>query len=102
MTEISTGPGRLGGRSAAITAAGREIGRASAALIRGIAHEHGRDGIRANTISQGSMETPGLVAALDKLPSGAAGFAAPVPLGSPGRAQDILDAVVFLAPDESR
>jgi len=73
-----------------------------AAIMRGIAQEHGRDGIRANTISPGPMETPGLLASLDALPSGAAGFAAQIQLGSLGRAEDIADAAVFLASDEAR
>ena len=73
-----------------------------AAMMRGIAHEHGCDGIRANTISPGPMETPGLLGALEKTPSGAAGFAAQIPLRSLGRAEDIADAAVFLASDEAR
>ena len=73
-----------------------------AALMRGIANEHGRNGIRANTISPGPMETPGFVTALNQTPGGAAGFAEQIPLGSLGRAEDIADAAVFLASDEAR
>ena len=70
--------------------------------MRGIAQEHGENGIRANTISPGPMETPGLVKALSMTAAGVEGFEAQIPLGSLGRAEDIADAAVFLASDEAR
>lgn len=73
-----------------------------AALMRAIAHEFGARGIRANTISPGPIATPGLMTALDALPAGAKGFAAQIPLGRLGTAEEIADAALFLASDASR
>lgn len=72
------------------------------ALVRSLALEFGRDGVRANAISPGPIATPQLAAALDRLPSGLAGFAAQVPLGRLGTPEEIADAAVFLASDEAR
>ena len=71
-------------------------------LMRSIAHEFGRDGIRANTISPGPMATPGLLAALRALPDGVEGFEAQIPLGRLGTAEEIADVAVFLASDDAR
>jgi NAD(P)-dependent dehydrogenase (short-subunit alcohol dehydrogenase family) len=96
-TSAGAGLGAVMGLSAyAATKAG------VAALMRGVAQEHGGNGIRANTISPGPMETPGLVKALSMTPAGVEGFEAQIPLGSLGRAEDIADAAVFLASDEAR
>lgn len=73
-----------------------------AALMRGIAHEFGRHGIRANTISPGPMATPALMRALDALPSGADGFAEQVPVGRLGTPEEIAEVAVFLASDAAR
>ncbi len=73
-----------------------------AALMRAIAHEFGAHGIRANTIAPGPIATPALLETLDKLPAGAKGFAAQIPLGRLGSAEEIADAAVFLASDASR
>jgi 3-oxoacyl-[acyl-carrier protein] reductase len=73
-----------------------------AALMRGIAREFGGRGIRANTISPGPMATPGLMTALDRLPGGADAFAAQIPLGRLGTAEEIAAVAVFLASDEAR
>lgn len=72
---------------------------AVAALMRSIAHEFGTSGIRANTIAPGPMATPSLLAALEQLPVGTEGFAAQIPLGRIGTAEEIADAAVFLASD---
>lgn len=72
------------------------------ALMRGIAQEFGAAGIRANTISPGPMATPGLLTALEQLPAGPEGFAAQIPLGRLGTAEEIADAAVFLASEEAR
>ncbi len=66
-------------------------------LMKSIAVEYGRAGIRANAISPGPMDTPGLRAWLDTYPDGAARYARQVPSGRLGTAQDIADVAVFLA-----
>jgi NAD(P)-dependent dehydrogenase (short-subunit alcohol dehydrogenase family) len=71
-------------------------------LMRSIAHEFGALGIRANTISPGPMATPGLLSVLTQLPTGVEGFESQIPLGRLGTAEEIADAAVFLASDESR
>lgn len=72
-----------------------------ASLMRSIAVEHGRHGIRANTISPGPMDTPALRTFLDTQPGGAAGYAAQVPVGRLGTAEDIAAAAAFLASDDA-
>jgi len=68
-------------------------------LMKNIAVEYGRAGIRANAISPGPMDTPGLRAWLDTYPDGAARYARQVPSGRLGTAQDIANVAVFLAGD---
>ncbi|MBP1687517.1 MAG: 3-oxoacyl-ACP reductase [Deltaproteobacteria bacterium] len=66
-------------------------------LMKSVAVEYGRAGIRANTISPGPMDTPGLRAWLDTYPDGAARYGRQVPSGRLGTAQDIASVAVFLA-----
>ncbi|MFN8625933.1 MAG: SDR family NAD(P)-dependent oxidoreductase [Candidatus Binatia bacterium] len=68
-------------------------------LMKSVAVEYGRSGIRANTISPGPMDTPGLRRWLDTYPDGAARYARQVPSGRLGTARDIADVAVFLASD---
>jgi NAD(P)-dependent dehydrogenase (short-subunit alcohol dehydrogenase family) len=68
-------------------------------LMKNVAVEYGRAGIRANTISPGPMDTPGLRTWLDTFPDGAARYAQQVPSGRLGTAQDIANIAVFLASD---
>ena len=70
-------------------------------LMRYVAQEFGRQGIRANAICPGPMATPGLLAWLDTLPGGAEAFAALQPQGRLGTAEEIAHAAVFLASDEA-
>lgn len=70
-------------------------------LMRSIAVEYGPYGIRANTISPGPMDTPGLRAALNATPRGIAHFASQIPVGRLGTAEDIAAAAAFLASDEA-
>jgi 3-oxoacyl-[acyl-carrier protein] reductase len=68
-------------------------------LMKNIAVEYGPQGIRANTLSPGPMDTPGLRAWLGTFDEGPARYAAQVPAGRLGSAEDIAYAAVFLASD---
>jgi len=68
-------------------------------LMKSVAVEYGPQGIRANTISPGPMDTPGLRAWLDTFEDGPARYAAQIPSGRLGTAEDIAQAAVFLAGD---
>ena len=69
------------------------------ALTRSIAAEYGKQGIRANTISPGAMDTPGLRQWTETLEGGFDGFSAKQPSGRCGTAEEIARAAVFLASD---
>jgi len=69
------------------------------ALSRGIAAEYGKQGIRANTIAPGAMDTPGLRQWADTLEGGFEGFNSRQPSGRCGTAEEIAKAAVFLASD---
>lgn len=66
-------------------------------LMRSVATEYGQQGIRANSISPGAMETPGLVSWLATLPGGVQAYNDAQPQGRLGRAEEIANAAVFLA-----
>ncbi len=68
-------------------------------LMRSVALEHGKQGIRALAISPGPMDTPGLRAWLDTLPGGAQAYEKGQPMGRLGRAGEIADVAVWLASD---
>ncbi|MDX1735904.1 MAG: SDR family oxidoreductase, partial [Halioglobus sp.] len=68
-------------------------------LMRSVATEYGRQGIRALSISPGAMETPGLVSWLETLPGGVQGYNDAQPQGRLGRPEEIASAAVFLASD---
>ncbi|MFK7730563.1 MAG: SDR family NAD(P)-dependent oxidoreductase [Pseudomonadales bacterium] len=71
-------------------------------LMRSVATEYGRCGIRANAISPGAMETPGLVSWLETLPGGVKGYNDAQPQGRLGKPEEIASAALFLAsPDAS-
>ncbi|WP_128381472.1 SDR family NAD(P)-dependent oxidoreductase [Streptomyces cavernae] len=60
-------------------------------------------GIRVNAISPGTIDTPGLDAAVaGDAPVTKSQFAAGVPLGRIGRPEEVADAVAFLASEQSR
>lgn len=68
-------------------------------LMKNIATEYGALGIRANAIAPGPMDTAGLNAWLSTFEDGPARYAAQVPSGRLGTADDIARAAVFLASD---
>ena len=61
----------------------------------------GGQGIRANAISPGAMETPGLVSWLQTLPGGVKGYNDAQPQGRLGHAEEIADAAVYLGSDRA-
>jgi NAD(P)-dependent dehydrogenase (short-subunit alcohol dehydrogenase family) len=70
-------------------------------LMKSIAVEFGQRGIRANTISPGPMDTPGLRTWLDTFDDGPNRYAQQIPSGRLGTADDIAKAAVFLASDHA-
>ena len=69
-------------------------------LTKHTAIQHARDGIRANSISPGSVDTQ-MIAANIGTPEGRAASISRIPLGRIGTAQDVAYAALFLASDES-
>lgn len=67
-------------------------------LTKAWAAEFGPDGVRVNAVSPGPTRTEGTVAMGDGLDQ----LAATTPAGSPGTADDIAEAIVFLASDAAR
>jgi 3-oxoacyl-[acyl-carrier protein] reductase len=79
-------------------------GAAKAAVImltRNAAVEYAHTGVRINAIAPGSMGTPAFSQWLDTMPVGLAGYEAQIPQHRLGRADEIADAVCWLASDES-
>lgn len=69
-------------------------------LTRELAVEYARRGIRANALCPGPIETP-LMAELMADPQWAARRLVHIPMGRPGRAEEIAKAALFLASDDS-
>ncbi|MBB3928412.1 NAD(P)-dependent dehydrogenase (short-subunit alcohol dehydrogenase family) [Sphingobium jiangsuense] len=67
-------------------------------VMRCLANEYGRRGIRANSVSPGFTETP-MTAGAAKVPGLLETYASRYPLGRVGRTDDIADAVAWLASD---
>ncbi len=72
-------------------------------LMRGLAAEVARDGVRVNAVSPGYVRTAQLLSEEHSIgPAGADAAAARVPLGRIGEPADIADVVLFLASDQAR
>lgn len=69
-------------------------------MTREIAVEYARRGIRANSLCPGPIETP-MLAELMSDPEWARRRLAHIPMGRPGRAEELAQAALFLASDES-
>jgi NAD(P)-dependent dehydrogenase (short-subunit alcohol dehydrogenase family) len=63
--------------------------------------EYASSGVRVNAVSPGSMASPGFLSSLDTLPIGRPGYEAQIPQGRLGLAEEIANAVLCLASDES-
>lgn len=70
------------------------------ALIRCIAYQYGRYGIRANSLVPGLTHSPMTSGAFEAVPGFEAAFAREYPLGRIGTADDVASAAVFAASDE--
>lgn len=69
-------------------------------LMRSIAVEYGRQGIRANAIAP-SAASPGMITWLETLPGGVEGYAAKQPMGRLGTPEDIANVAIFLGSEYS-
>jgi len=72
-------------------------------LVRGLAVELGRDGIRVNGLAPGFIRTAQALSEQHSL--GAAGLdavASKVPLGRVGEPEDMADVITFMASDKAR
>ncbi len=110
-THLPHPPHLLDGQTALVTGASGGIGRVIARRLAGHAHystakaavvmharaaalEYGRSGIRVNTVSPGLIDREGPAEAW---PEGVRRWQEAVPAGRLGSAEDVANAVVFLA-----
>ena len=70
-------------------------------MARTVAAAYAADGIRVNTVVPGYTETP-LVTAISDNAAERAAIVSRIPLGRPGRPEDVEGIMVYLASDESR
>jgi 3-oxoacyl-[acyl-carrier protein] reductase len=68
-------------------------------LMRDVACEYGRHGIRANALALGNIETPATIGSLDERTRRL--LADEAPLGRWGKPQEVADAALFLGSDRS-
>jgi len=92
---ISSQMGQVGGVDRAVYAASKH---AVEGFTKAMAIEFGRHGISINTIGPTFVRTP-LTEATFQDPERVAWIAQKIKLGRPGRVEDIMGAVVFLASD---
>jgi meso-butanediol dehydrogenase/(S,S)-butanediol dehydrogenase/diacetyl reductase len=69
-------------------------------LTRALAIDHAREGIRANAVCPGPIETP-LAKALVEHESVGADYKRLIPMGRVGRAEEVAAAIAFLASDDA-
>jgi NAD(P)-dependent dehydrogenase (short-subunit alcohol dehydrogenase family) len=69
------------------------------AMTRSLAVEHGRDGVRVNCISPGAIVTPMLERFLGGNLEAGFNFKANVPLGRPGKAEEVAEAIAWISSD---
>ena len=69
-------------------------------MARAVAAAYATRGIRVNTVVPGYTETP-LVTAISSDPADRASIVSRIPLGRPGRPEDVEGIMVYLASDES-
>ena len=96
IINIGSDAGRVGERNQAA------YGAAKAGVIgftKGLAMEHGRDGVRVNCVAPGLTRTPSSEAFLEQMRP--EDIRRAYPLGRVGRPDDIANAVLFLASDLS-
>jgi meso-butanediol dehydrogenase/(S,S)-butanediol dehydrogenase/diacetyl reductase len=67
-------------------------------LTRALAIDHGKDGIRVNALCPGFIDTP-LAAGLAAIPGLVERWSRNIPLGRPGRAEEMAEVIAFLASD---
>lgn len=70
-------------------------------LTRTVALEYAAQGIRANTVCPGAIQTPMLDRGVASNPDAASYLIEMIPMGRIGRAEEVADAMLFLASDES-
>jgi NAD(P)-dependent dehydrogenase (short-subunit alcohol dehydrogenase family) len=70
-------------------------------MARAVAAAYAAEGIRVNTVVPGYTETP-LVTAISEDTEDRAAIVSRIPLGRPGRPEDVEGIMVYLASDESR
>lgn len=66
-------------------------------LTRAIAIDHARDGIRANAICPGAIDTPLLRQMVDAIPGMEGAYADAIPQGRFGRPEEVAEIALFLA-----
>jgi NAD(P)-dependent dehydrogenase (short-subunit alcohol dehydrogenase family) len=69
-------------------------------MTREVAVEHARHGVRANALCPGPIETP-MLAELMSDPDWARRRLVHIPMGRPGRADELAKAALFLASEDS-
>lgn len=70
-------------------------------LVKNLSLEYGTQGIRANAIAPGSVESPGILSWIETLPGGLEKYIEHKPMGRLGRPEEIAATAAFLASDDS-